>query len=89
MPPELVGQWRADKIKVAVRTEPEWMKFIFTSDSVIATLTIDSNKTASGTIGLSEFKNARIIKNAGNADKTGIAYIIECGPIGKIFPNDR
>jgi hypothetical protein len=64
------------------------MKFEFTSDIAFVKLTIDSNKTASGFIGLAEFKNGKIKKNGGNPEKTGVAYIIQCGSIGKIFSND-
>jgi hypothetical protein len=73
---------------ITVRTEPKWMKFEFTSDIAFIKLTIDSNKKASGFIGSAEFINGKIKKNGGDPDKTGVAYIIQCGSIGKIFSND-
>lgn len=88
VPSELVGLWESDTTNITVRTEPEWMKFKFTSDISFVKITIDSNKTSSGFIGSAEFKNGKIRKNGGNPDRNGVAYIIECGPIGKIFPAD-
>jgi hypothetical protein len=49
---------------------------------------INGNKTASGSIGLATFNNAKIRKNPGLPLMTGVSYIIECGRIGKIFEND-
>lgn len=88
IPAELLGQWKSDKTKITVRTEPKWMKFTYTSDSAIVTLKINSDNTASGFIGNAKFENAMVKKNGGNPDKTGISYIIKCGTIGKIFDKD-
>ncbi len=88
VPQELVGQWNSEKGKITVRTEPSTMKFEFTPDSATISLKINDDKTVSGFIGLSEFKNGSIRKNAGNPDITGIAYIVECGTVGKIFASD-
>jgi hypothetical protein len=88
VPTELVGQWKSDLANITVRTEPKWMRFEFTSNSGFVIFTIDSNKTASGFIGSAEFKNGKVKKNSGNPDKTGVAYIIQCGSIGEIFSND-
>jgi len=85
---EYVGQWKSEKIKITIRTEPENGKFIFTSDSVIISLIIKSDNTADGFIGSAEFENGIIKKNWGNPEKTGIAFKIECGPVGKIFESD-
>jgi len=88
LPPELVGIWQADSARITVRTSPKWMRFIFTPGAGDAVITVHGDKTASGRIGSAEFRNARIIKNGGNPEKTGVAYIIRCGPIGRIFPGD-
>jgi hypothetical protein len=64
------------------------MKFEFTSNTGIVTFTIDSNKTATGFIGSADFKKRKIKKNSGDSEKTRVAYIIQCGSIGKIFSND-
>lgn len=88
VPPDLVGHWKSDMTKITVRTEPKWMKFNFTSGMSRVEITIDTNKTASGFIGEAPFKNGVVRKNGGNPEKTGVAYIIQCGSIGKIFPED-
>jgi hypothetical protein len=88
VPHELIGHWKSDMTKIIVRTESNWMKFDFTSDVSFVKIVIDSNKTVSGSIGSAEFKNAKLRKNEGNPEKTGVAYIVKCGRVGKIFPND-
>ncbi len=88
VPPEFVGHWKSDMTKITVRTEPAWMKFNFTSGMSRVEITIDTNKTASGFIGAAAFKNGVIRKNGGDPERTGVAYIIQCGSIGKIFPED-
>jgi hypothetical protein len=88
VPEEVVGQWKSDKCKITVRTEPRLMKFEFIQDSAVVILNIKSDKTVSGLIGTAPFENGKIRKNKGNPKVTGIAYIVECGKIGKIFNHD-
>ncbi len=88
VPSDLTGEWISDMTKITVRTSPKWMKFEFTSDISLVSLTIENDKTASGFIGSAEFKNGIIRKNLGNPEKTGVAYIIQCGSIKRIFPTD-
>jgi len=88
IPTELVGDWKSDRCRIVVRNEPKLMKFEFTPDSAIVELSIRADKTVSGFIGSASFENGRIRKNKGNSSVTGIAYIIECGKIGKIFNRD-
>jgi len=88
VPPELVGQWKSKKHKITVRTKPAKWQYVFTSDSASVILKINEDKTASGSIGSATFDNAEIKKNGGNPKITGIAYIIKCGTIGKIYDND-
>ena len=88
VPENLAGEWRSDMTKITVRTEPKWMRFNFTSDISFVRLTVNSNKTASGFIGAAEFKNGIVLKNGGDPERTGVAYIIRCGTIGKIFSAD-
>ena len=64
------------------------MKFEFTRDTIRYTLELNMDKSASGTIGRAIFQNGRIRKNGGNPKITGIAYIVECGEIDKIFAYD-
>jgi hypothetical protein len=88
VPSDLTGQWKSDKCKITVRTEPKLMKFEFWPDSAVVILNIKSDYTVSGSIGTAPFENGRIRKNKGNPKVTGIAYIVECGKIGKIFDHD-
>jgi len=87
LPPELVGEWKTDETEVTVRTkiDKEW---VFTSDTAIIVITINSDHSVSGSIGMASFENGVIIKNRGNPETTGCAQIIKCGSIGKIFPDD-
>ena len=88
LPPELTGSWQAESARITVRTSPKWMRFTFTPGEGDALITLNADKTASGRIGAAEFRNAPIVRNGGNPEKTGVAYIIRCGPIGRIFPGD-
>lgn len=88
VPPELVGQWETDLHKITVRSEPEKGNFIFTSDSAKIVIKIKSDKAVTGFIGAAGFENGILKKNWGNPEKTGVAYIIKCGSIGKIFEID-
>ena len=88
VPVELAKQWKSQKSKITVRTEPKWMKFEFISDSAAVSIKINENKTVSGSIGMANFENGILEKNSGNPEKTGIAYIVKCGKIGKIFEKD-
>ena len=87
VPPDLVGTWKSDNENVTVRTRPG-KDYIFTPGMTYVTISIDTNKTVSGFIGNAEFKNAVLKKNSGNPERTGVAYIVDCGKIGKIFPDD-
>jgi len=87
LPPELVGEWESGEKQITVRTkvEKEW---VFTSDTAIIYIKINSDKSVSGTIGAASFENGVIVKNRGNPETTGCAQVIKCGSIGKIFPDD-
>ena len=89
IPQELIGHWKTDNIPITVRTNPEKGKFEFTTDSAIITLTINSDYSASGSIGLAEFENRKTKTNwMLPTSMTGCAFTIECGSIGKIFEID-
>lgn len=88
VPENLVGQWKSQRTKITVRTKPQWMKFQFIADTVEISFTINSNKEVSGSIGQARFAEGQVHRNSGNPAVTGVAYIIECGSIGKIFDND-
>ena len=88
LPNEYVGNWTTAKQPVIVRTYAFGDGFSFIKDSAVITLNINKNKTASGSIGNAEFKNAVIVPNKPNTDFSGIAYVVKCGDIGQIFPQD-
>jgi hypothetical protein len=87
LPPELVGEWKSDKILITVRTKVE-KEAVFTTDTASITITINSDHSVSGTIGTASFENGVIKKNRGNPETTGCAQVIKCGSIGTIFPDD-
>lgn len=88
IPSELAGNWKTGTYEITVRYESDQGGFQFTSDTAIVKLRIDDYNIASGFIGSAEFEDARIKINKGNPDITGIAYIVKCGLIGKIFDKD-
>lgn len=85
---EFIGNWEAELSEITVRTKDSNGDWKFTRDSVAAGLEIFSDNTASGYIGFATFQDAKVKKNSGNSDVTGVAYTVECGDIGKIFPDD-
>ncbi|MCX6275651.1 MAG: hypothetical protein NTV09_10645 [Bacteroidetes bacterium] len=87
VPSAYVGQWNTGEQKITVRTHPKG-GYQFTSDSARLTIEINGDKKVSGRIGLAEFDQGILERNTGNPDITGVAYIIKCGRIGKIFEND-
>lgn len=88
IPKALAGVWKTDSTKLTMRQKIKFMKYKFTYDKVIVTLNIASKNNITGTIGGAEFNNACYKKNKGNPDVNGIAYIIDCGKIGKISGKD-
>lgn len=88
IPDAYCGSWETDKTNITVRTSPKWMEFEFHKGTGIVSLDIKKDKTVSGSIGLATFENGIVKKNKGNPKITGIACIIQCGSIGKIFPED-
>lgn len=88
IPPELAGNWKSGKHQITVRKVSDKRIFQFISDTATVKLRIDDDNIAAGYIGSAKFENARIKINGGNPERTGIAYIIECGSIGRIFDSD-
>jgi hypothetical protein len=88
LPDDYQGQWESGPEAITIRTSKFPMRFSFLSDTAIITMQFHEDQTASGSIGDASFANARIRKNKGNPVTTGVAFIIECGEIGKIFPED-
>ena len=62
--------------------------FKFYHDTASAMLIISDNKTVSGRIGSATFENAALKKNFGPPNMTGIAWIVDVGPVGTIHPAD-
>lgn len=87
LPDEFTGYWKSAGSKITVRTMEKFARFTFTSDSATIFIHINENK-ASGKIGNAGFDNAVIVKNTGNPEKTGVAYIVKCGKIAGIFKGD-
>jgi hypothetical protein len=85
---EFIGSWEAGSTEITVRTQDDEGEYHFISDTASAKIQIFSDNTASGTIGSASFSNVDIKKNFGNPKNTGIAYIVKCGKISKIFPDD-
>ncbi len=79
-----IGDWQSSKNSIVVRTSPSFMKFNFTTDSATSFIKINGNNTVSGNIGTAIFVNGKIKNNYGS----GVAYIVECGKIGKIYTKD-
>lgn len=88
VPEEFVGNWETDLIMVEVLLEKaDGSEDIYT-DSVTIALQISADKLASGYIGLATFSDVPVKKNPGDAEGKGIAYIVKCGELGKLFPSD-
>jgi len=87
VPDTMKGKWIADTSQITVRTSPGFMKFDFHNGQGQLYLEINDS-TANGIIGMSTFSNAPIIKNSGDPQRNGIAYIVRCDSIGKIFESD-
>ena len=81
---EYVGTWVGLFTTINVRTKTGFLCYKFTKGRVEMALQINEDNTASGKIGNSELTEAKIKKNNG----AGIAYIIDCGEVGKLFYND-
>ncbi len=79
-----IGDWQSSKNSITVRTSPSFMKFNFTIDSAASFLKINSDKTVSGNLGTAIFVNGKIKNNY----ESDVAYIVECGTIGKIYTKD-
>lgn len=89
IPNEYLGVWETDSTSITVRKKLKFLKYEFATNKVIITLYMGSKNNISGTIGEAIFNNAIIKKNKGNPDVNGIAYIIQCGTISKIFNVDN
>lgn len=87
-PPELTGTWKAGNTKVVVRTDKGFMRFDFTPGFADAEMTINVDRSVSGRIGNTKFKEGTVKKNGGNPETTGIAYNVRCWWIGRIFEGD-
>ena len=88
VPEEFVGTWETALTLVEVPLEKgDGSEDIFV-DSVVMGLQISADKLASGYIGMASFTDVPVKKNPGDAESKGIAYIVKCGELGKLFPGD-
>ena len=85
---EFVGNWETDLIRVEIPLKEVDGSEDLVFDSVSMGLLISADKTASGYIGMASFTDVRVMKNTGDAENKGLAYVVKCGELGKIFPND-
>lgn len=85
---EYLGRWLNASAKIQVRTKTGFMKYKFTPVTVPISLTISPQGTATCKIGDIELNNLALTKNLGNAEKTGVIYIIKLGEIGLINNTD-
>ena len=85
---EYVGTWLNETAKIQVRTKTGIIKYKFTPITVPISLTILSQSTATCKIGEIETNNLVVTRNSGNAEKTGVIYIIKLGEIGLINNTD-
>ncbi len=89
MSEQYIGKWQSGKSKITVRYKTDGSKHSeYISDSAVVILEVKDKITVSGSIGLASFENGKIKCNYGLGWNDGVKYIIECGPIGKIFEND-
>jgi hypothetical protein len=84
---EFVGYWETELTELAVPNEVGGIEQLF-HDTVFISLQISADKSASGNIGMATFTDVRVRKNPGDAESKGIAYIVKCGELGKLFPTD-
>lgn len=88
VPEEFVGTWETELTLVEVPLEKEDGSEDIYTDSVFMGLQISANKLASGYIGIASFTDVPVKKNPGDAESKGIAYIVKCGDLGRLFPGD-
>jgi hypothetical protein len=88
VPEEYVGTWETELTLVEIPLIKEDGSEDIYTDSVVMGLQIFANKVASGYIGLAGFEDVPVKKNPGDAESKGIAYIVKCGDLGKLFPHD-
>lgn len=89
MSEQYFGKWQSEKSKITVRFKTEGSEHSqYFTDSAVVILEVHDKNTVSGYIGLASFENGKIKRNFSLPWEDGIQYIIECGPIGKIFESD-
>ncbi len=86
---QYIGKWQSGKSKITVRFKTEGSRHSeYISDSAVVILVVHDKNTVSGSIGMASFENGKIKWNFSLPWEDGIKYIIECGPVGKIFESD-
>lgn len=89
VPPDLIGIWKSDSQKLTIRNKTEQGQYVFFSDTLSLSLEINSEKQVSGYIGTERFNQGTIRKNIGLPPNiSGVAYVVECGSLGKLFESD-
>jgi hypothetical protein len=80
VPDELIGTWKSEKTRVNVRTQLGFLKYKFTPGMSSVSITVNKQKTVSGSIGMYEFNNGILTMNG--------SYKVVCDSVGKIFKDD-
>lgn len=80
VPEELIGTWKSEKTRVNVRTQDGFLKYKFTPGTASVSITVNQEKTVSGSIGMYEFNNGILTLNG--------SYKIVCESVGRIFNDD-
>jgi hypothetical protein len=89
IPDKIKGKWSSSNQKITIRNKMEDGQYVLFTDTLDVSFEIHEDNTASGQIGAESFSNGRIKKNKGLPPHlTGVAFIVECGRIGKLFPSD-
>ena len=85
---EYLGKWFNASAKIQIRTKTGFMKYKFTTITIPISITISPQGTATCKIGNVESNSLSVTKNPGNAEKTGVIYIVKLGEIGLINKTD-
>lgn len=86
---KIKGTWISEDQKITIRSKVENSEDLIYSDTLDIQFEILKDNTSKGSIGNQSFSNGKIKSNKGLPPHlTGVAYIIECGTIGKLFSDD-
>jgi hypothetical protein len=82
------GTWVSDSTVVTIRKSEGFLKYSFIKDVILINLMIQTDGTISGNIGTATFTDAKLSRNPGNPNVTGVDYNISLGNLPKLFELD-